>query len=180
MTVLTTVCAICVVVDAFQTVQHEDGDGNFQTLCKAVLSEKFTFVFGAFTLLCAWSLTSLLCFHAMIISVAQTTNERVRGVYRFGQVDNDADHGCCWNWYAACCWPYPTSRLPTDMSQTVVCDYTEPEEVWIGPDHGETGNGAGTNGAATNLASSSSGDATEGATPPRVSRAADALPPATV
>lgn len=40
-------------------------------------------LFGIFTLLCAWTLTSLLLYHMMIISVAQTTNERVRGVYRY-------------------------------------------------------------------------------------------------
>jgi hypothetical protein len=148
MTVLTTVCAICVVVEAYRTVPTEmsedavggdDGSGNknpelssLQRLWKAILLEKFTFLFGSFTLLCAWSLTSLLCFHAMIISVAQTTNERVRGVYRFGQVENDADHGCCWNWYTAACTPCPVSRLPRDMSQQVICDYCEPEDIWTG------------------------------------------------
>lgn len=155
MTLLTTVCAMCVVVEAFRNVHsntgHEDDaaaaatttadndnndSGSFattlHTLWKAVLAEKITFLFGTFTLLCAWSLTSLLCFHAMIISVAQTTNERVRGVYRFGQVDNDADKGCCRNWYRAACLPWPVSRLPRDMSQQVICNYTQPEEVWLG------------------------------------------------
>jgi hypothetical protein len=132
---------------------EEGVDPSLERLWKAILSEKLTFLFGTFTLLCAWSLTSLLCFHAMIISVAQTTNERVRGVYRFGQIENDADHGCCWNWYGAVCSPCPVSRLPTDMSQQVVCNYKQPEEVWT-EDHEE---GAASNGDKMNRRKESEG-----------------------
>ena len=104
---------------------------TLQRLWNAVLEEKLTFAFGGFTLLCAWSLTSLLFFHAMIISVAQTTNERVRGVYRFGQAENEADKGCLMNWFTAACVPCPTSRLPNDMSELVIADYeNRPEFVW--------------------------------------------------
>ena len=111
-----------------------------QRLWKAVLSEKLTFVFGGFTLLCAWSLTSLLAFHAMIVSIAQTTNERVRGVYRFGQTENAADMGCAKNWFTAACYPVPVSRLPRDMSELVIADYeNRPEYVWNGDDEGEDG-----------------------------------------
>jgi len=150
MTILTTICALEVLLDAFQTTSHvvtnDDGTiinmSNMQRLWKAILSEKLTFLFGSFTLLCAWSLTSLLCFHGMIISVAQTTNERVRGVYRFGQVENKADKGCCLNWYAAACTPCSVSRLPIDMSSQVITDYaTRPEMVWNG-DHEEGGDAA--------------------------------------
>jgi hypothetical protein len=139
MTILTTICAFEVLVDSFQNTSHSvtNNDGttinisNMQRLWKAILSVKLTFLFGSFTLLCAWSLTSLLCFHGMIISVAQTTNERVRGVYRFGQVENNADKGCCHNWYIAACKPCPVSRLPIDMSSQVITDYeTRPEMVW--------------------------------------------------
>ena len=139
MTILTTICAFEVLVDSFQNTSHivTNNDGttinisNMQRLWKAILSVKLTFLFGSFTLLCAWSLTSLLCFHGMIISVAQTTNERVRGVYRFGQVENNADKGCCHNWYIAACKPCPVSRLPIDMSSQVITDYeTRPEMVW--------------------------------------------------
>lgn len=146
MTILTTLCALEVVIEAFRTtpfvVMNADGTvgtklSAFQRLWNTVLSEKLTFMFGSFTLLCAWSLTSLLCFHGMIISVAQTTNERVRGVYRFGQADNEADMGCCMNWYAASCYPCPVSRLPTDMSEQVIADYeNRPEYVWNGDEEG--------------------------------------------
>ena len=117
----------------------------------------------------------------MIISVAQTTNERVRGVYRFGQVDNDADRGCCLNWYTACCWPYPVSRLPNDMSAEVICEYTEPEVEWTGGEHDDAENGGenAQKSGAMSLAQSNNTGAVEGATPPRVAKT-DALPPTTV
>jgi len=152
MTMLTTLCALEVLLEAFGTtpsvIMSEDGTTGMelsplQRLWTAVLAEKFTFAFGSFTLLCAWSLTSLLCFHGMIISVAQTTNERVRGVYRLGQLENEADKGCCMNWYAATCHPCPVSRLPTDMSEQVIADYeNRPEHVWIGDEEGGGGEGA--------------------------------------
>jgi palmitoyltransferase ZDHHC9/14/18 len=146
MTLLTTICAACVVVEAFRTAAP-NSINHWQCLWTAILSEKFTFVFGSFTLLCAWSLTSLLCFHAMIISVAQTTNERVRGVYKYGQVINDADHGCCQNWLATACTKIPTSRLPRDMSEMVKCRYTHEEQVWTGGegDHVDDEEGGGGN-----------------------------------
>lgn len=163
----------------------EEEMSKFHRLYKAMMSIKLTFLFGTFTLLCAWSLTSLLFFHAMIVSISQTTNERVRNVYRAsssinrrrryfswcgkppsgsteeaaeeqqqnGQqqqnsggssitgAENEADQGCCPNWYKAFCSPIPVSRLPRDMSATVICQYTNTgasrmsgreETVWTG------------------------------------------------
>lgn len=103
---------------------------------RAVKSMPLTVAFGSFTLLCAWSLVSLLGFHAMIISVAQTTNERVRGVYRYGGAVNEADRGCCRNWVSAFCSPRPVSRIPNDFSDTVVCQFSKlPESPWTGETH---------------------------------------------
>ncbi len=83
------------------------------------------FFMSIFTLLCAWSLTSLTFFHGVIISVAQTTNERVRNVYKDERSDrgeeNPADKGCCKNWIYAFCSEIPESRLPVDFSQEVDC-----------------------------------------------------------
>mmetsp|Transcript_15278 Transcript_15278/g.35211 ORF Transcript_15278/g.35211 Transcript_15278/m.35211 type:complete len:566 (-) Transcript_15278:113-1810(-) len=148
-TIMTSLCAFEVMVEAFSTTPSVvvDDDGTIvanlttlQRLWKSILSEKLTFLFGSFTLLCAWSLTSLLCFHGMIISIAQTTNERVRGVYRLGQVENAADRGCVKNWYTAACIPCPVSRLPRDMSAQVIADYeNRPEHVWNGDDDGGEG-----------------------------------------
>lgn len=140
MTILTTICTFEVMIDAFIHVEDgDDSDGNdkertLQRLWEAIMSEKIIFVFGSFTLLCAWSLTSLLCFHGMIISIGQTTNERVRGVYRSGQLKNKANKGCCLNWYNAACAPCPVSRLPRDMSSEVIVTETQlrPEGTWDG------------------------------------------------
>jgi hypothetical protein len=76
-------------------------------------------VFGLFSLLCAWSITSLTCFHALIITLGQTTNERVRGVYQYGGVINPDDNGCWNNWMEMMCKKIPESRLPTDFSDVV-------------------------------------------------------------
>jgi len=163
MTIVTTLAALQVLVQAYidmdtdedGSVQNDDMT-KFHRLCKAIMSIKLTFLFGIFTLLCAWSLTSLLFFHAMIISIAQTTNERVRNVFRPSKFSlcgkasasaenedypsmtgavNDADRGCCPNWMNTFCIPVPASRLPPDMSATVVCNYMETkgdETVWTG------------------------------------------------
>lgn len=153
MTILTSLCALEVLLGAYRAtpsfVMYDDGTTGtrlsfLQRLWNAVLSEKLTFAFGSFTMLSAWSLTSLLCFHGMIVSVAQTTNERVRGVYRFGQTENEADMGCFKNWFVASCYPVPTSRLPADMSEQVIADYeNRPEYVWNGDE--EDGDGGAKN-----------------------------------
>lgn len=189
MTIVTSLSSLRILVQAYLDVDptattlstmslEEEEMTKFHRLCKAIMSIKLTFLFGTFTLLCAWSLTSLLLFHAMIISIAQTTNERVRNVYRASRgfslcgrksttsssstaedhsnnsmtgADNEADQGCCPNWYRSFCSPVPVSRLPPDMSATVVCQYastTGDETVWTGGDtSGEEGAGGGAGGS---------------------------------
>lgn len=66
----------------------------------------------SFCILSGWSLISLTVFHSMIISLAQTTNERVRGVYRHRRHLNSADEGCCNNWINTFTKPRPPSLLP--------------------------------------------------------------------
>jgi len=75
--------------------------------------------FGLFSLLCAWSITSLACFHALIIGLAQTTNERVRGVYLYPGIPNPADEGCYINWKRALFKKMRPSNLPKDFSAQV-------------------------------------------------------------
>lgn len=148
LTILVTAVAIRLFIAAYQnTLTEVSGvDASLSTstlrfpaiplvahrLWLGVLSMPLTVVFGSFTLLCAWSLTSLLCFHAMIVSVAQTTNERVRGVYRYGGAVNAADQGCCRNWISAFCSQRPLSRLPPDFSAQVHCHFSLPESPWLG------------------------------------------------
>jgi palmitoyltransferase ZDHHC9/14/18 len=83
----------------------------------------------AFCVLSGWSLISLTLFHSMIISLAQTTNERVRGVYRHRRHLNSADEGCCTNWMNAFLQPRPPSLLPpsfhTSMDVGNVSAYNE-------------------------------------------------------
>jgi len=100
----------------------------------AIMSMPIVVLFGTFTLLCAWSLTSLMLFHGMIISLAQTTNERVRNVYQYGHNVNVDNHGCLRNWGAALCSRRPPSLLPNDFSEEVTCQFCAPESVWRGTD----------------------------------------------
>jgi len=128
MTIVTTLCAFEVMVEAFTTtpsvIMNDDGTisttlTTFQRLWKAILSQKLTFMLGSFTLLCAWSLTSLLCFHGMIISIAQTTNERVRGVYQMGHVENATDRMLL---ELASCGLYSLSRIAATKRYECICN----------------------------------------------------------
>lgn len=100
------------------------------------MSMPIVVLFGTFTLLCAWSLTSLLVFHGMIISLAQTTNERVRNVYQYGNQNVD-NHGCVQNWCYALCSKRRPSLLPNDFSEFVTCGVCQ-ESVWSGSEIGST------------------------------------------
>lgn len=130
MTVLTTLCSMLVFLHTYMGVEVHEDTTILAHIWKTILEIKIIFVFGSFTLLCAWSLISLLLFHGMIISAAQTTNERVRGVYAVGSLENLADKGCVRNWCRAFCKPVAVSRLPRDMSDTAACEYDEDETVW--------------------------------------------------
>jgi palmitoyltransferase ZDHHC9/14/18 len=108
-------------------------DTDLHRFWAAIVSMPIVVLFGIFCLLCAWSLTSLLLFHAMIITIAQTTNERVRNVYHNRQnVVNTNNNGCWRNWGTALCSRRPRSRLPMDFSRVVTCEpcMREPERVW--------------------------------------------------
>jgi hypothetical protein len=89
---------------------------------------------GLFSVLCTWSLTSLTFFHALLISLAQTTNERVRGVYQYGGVENPDDLGCLWNWREVLCPRGAVdSLLPTDFSEVATLPSgSGKESVWVG------------------------------------------------
>eukprot|EP00521_Asterionellopsis_glacialis_P007439 CAMPEP_0195290462 /NCGR_PEP_ID=MMETSP0707-20130614/6316_1 /TAXON_ID=33640 /ORGANISM="Asterionellopsis glacialis, Strain CCMP134" /LENGTH=660 /DNA_ID=CAMNT_0040350593 /DNA_START=255 /DNA_END=2237 /DNA_ORIENTATION=+ len=139
----------------FIRVSHhelEDFPNVMSDLWHVIMSMPLVVLTGTFCLLCAWSLTSLTCFHALIITIAQTTNERVRGVYRYGGNVNTADQGCCFNWYTALLGKKPASKLPADFSQIVHgfgggCDGDDmrEESVWRAatPTAGTTGSSTG-------------------------------------
>jgi hypothetical protein len=141
LTILVTAAALRLFLDAYQIMSVADspgigpvyrinvtdfpsvaeyGERTSHRLWQAMLSMPMTVLFGTFTLLCSWSLVSLLFYHAVLVSVSQTTNERVRGVYRYGSAVNVTDKGCWWNWRGCCCQRTPVSRLPEDMSALVI------------------------------------------------------------
>ncbi|GKY94543.1 hypothetical protein MPSEU_000420000 [Mayamaea pseudoterrestris] len=108
------------------------GEHTTHIVWRTLLHQPVTVIFGIFNFLCAWSLLSLLAYHAMIISVAQTTNERVRGVYRYASAVNVDDQGCMRNWWNALCRPRKPSLLPPDFSELVVCGDCTRESEWSG------------------------------------------------
>lgn len=87
---------------------------------------------AVFTLLMGYTLGSLCSYHAYLVSVAQTTNEAVRGVFR--ERANEQDRGVWRNWLRACREPLPPSRLPARFDAWVrvgVDDVeAEGEEEW--------------------------------------------------
>lgn len=106
--------------DGFDSAKQSSSSSFHYHILLRILSKlPIELAFGLFSLLCAWSITSLTCFHALIITLGQTTNERVRGVYQYGGVVNPADQGCYRNWMGVCCNDVPESRLPNDFSDVV-------------------------------------------------------------
>ena len=101
---------------------------------RVVCRKPVTVIFGLFTGLCAWSLLSLLFYHLRTISIAQTTNERVRGVFRGDASGNPVDEGCRRNWLNCMhilCHP-PVSLLPQDFSEEVFESREVQEYEWKG------------------------------------------------
>lgn len=98
---------------------------------------------AVFTFLLCWSLGSLCTYHCYLISVAQTTNEAVRGVFR--ERANEQDRGLWRNWVRACSEHVPPSRLPArfdDWIRVGVDDVEEEEEEQEGKE-GREARGAG-------------------------------------
>jgi len=110
----------------------EYGERTSHRILRTLLSMPATVLIGTFTLLSSYTLLSLLLYHAIIISVSQTTNERVRGVYRYGSASNASDRGCVGNWITACCHRTPPSRLPLDFSAVIRVDRNGREAPWNG------------------------------------------------
>jgi hypothetical protein len=114
--------------DTDATTSHRQQPFHYRVAFRTLSSLPIEVAFGLFSLLCAWSLTSLTCFHALIITLAQTTNERVRGVYQYGGIGNPADEGCWRNWLGVCCKEIPESRIPSDFSEVVTLPVDFAEE----------------------------------------------------
>jgi palmitoyltransferase ZDHHC9/14/18 len=126
LTVIVTQTCIRIFIQTFRDLELGEFGGNEREnhstshlVYQCIKSEPTAIVFSFFTILCAWSLTSLTCFHGLIISLAQTTNERVRGVYE--ALENPANRGCIRNWLEALFSEIPQSRIPRDFSEIVDC-----------------------------------------------------------
>mmetsp|Transcript_52554 Transcript_52554/g.61361 ORF Transcript_52554/g.61361 Transcript_52554/m.61361 type:complete len:170 (+) Transcript_52554:233-742(+) len=101
---------------------------------------------GSLIFLCAWSLTSLLCFHGLIISVAQTTNERVRNVYGQYRASNPDHNGLFQNWrnalfsrrYKSMLYSNFATKVTPPLPMCPPCSQTTVEEslevVWTAND----------------------------------------------
>jgi len=110
---------------------NHDSTIEYYSIAAAILySIPVEVILGLFALLCTWSLLSLTCFHALLISLGQTTNERVRGVYQYGGVDNPDDFGCWRNWTLALCGSRENSRLPDFSEVATLPEGREKESVW--------------------------------------------------
>ncbi len=123
LTIVVTCTGIRIALETFQQLEKnhttENGDETSILIVEAIRKETTAVVFSIFTALCAWSLASLACFHGLIITIGQTTNERVRAVY--DELDNPADLGLFKNWWTALCSTIPESRIPDDFSEIVDC-----------------------------------------------------------
>mmetsp|Transcript_3511 Transcript_3511/g.6649 ORF Transcript_3511/g.6649 Transcript_3511/m.6649 type:complete len:558 (-) Transcript_3511:2215-3888(-) len=126
LTIVVTLTCIRIFIQTFRDLELGEFGGSEREnhtvshlIYRCIQSEPTAVVLSFFTLLCAWSLTSLTCFHGLIISLAQTTNERVRGVYE--ALENPANKGCIRNWFDALFGEIPQSRIPRDFSEIVDC-----------------------------------------------------------
>jgi hypothetical protein len=110
-----------ILIESYHEAKHPNPETDVVDMYDT-LSDMPTVVILAFLMiLFAWSLVSLTGFHALIVSRAQTTNEKVRGVYQNLDGGNPADHGLVENWKQAFCIPVPKSRLPRQFGDEVVC-----------------------------------------------------------
>jgi len=141
LTILVTCACLRILYQAYEdaiTPANDDTTGDAEANAKlemyalaklwnTIVSLPSVVVLGAFCLACAWTLTSLTCFHAVIVSIAQTTNERVRGVYT--AATNEADEGCFRNWSNTLFGQVPPSQIPSDFSEIMICGSRE-EQPW--------------------------------------------------
>lgn len=130
LTLITTATCVRVLLQTFHrmrsmiAVEHDltEEDQEFSQIAyQGIVSEPLVIIMALFTLVCGWSLISLTCYHGVLISIAQTTNEKVRGVYDHHHIKNPDNKGCWRNWYDALFSPVPDSLIVSDFSVMVDC-----------------------------------------------------------
>jgi hypothetical protein len=85
-------------------------------LFSAMAANPWAYLLGIWALFVCWCLLALWGYQLYLVAIAQTTNERVRGVYHSG--NNPHDRGVLRNCAAFLCAPVPPSRVPS-MWRTV-------------------------------------------------------------
>ena len=111
-----------ILIESYHETKHiDDAQGSMLDLSSTISDLPTVVILAFLMILFAWSLVSLTGFHALIVSRAQTTNEKVRGVYQSLEGGNPADHGLVENWKQTFCIPVPKSRLPKEFGEVVVC-----------------------------------------------------------
>jgi hypothetical protein len=85
-------------------------------LFSAMAANPWACLLGVWALFVCWCLLALWGYQLYLVAIAQTTNERVRGVYHSG--NNPHDRGVLRNCAAFLCAPVPPSRVPS-MWRTV-------------------------------------------------------------
>jgi len=80
-------------------------------------------VLVGYTLVVLCSVSSLLCYHARLISINQTTNENIRGTYYSAR--NPHDRGAARNCANFFCRPVPPSRVNSFIGEQISVDDEE-------------------------------------------------------
>ena len=120
--ILISATAFRILIESYQESKHySNSEEDVADIYATTASMPFVVVLAMIMILFAWSLVSLTGFHTLIISKAQTTNEKVRTVYDNLAGGNPADNGLFANWIRTFCSPVPESRLPRDFGEVVVC-----------------------------------------------------------
>jgi hypothetical protein len=86
---------------------------------------------GSICMIGIWSLIPLTVYHTYLISVGQTTNENIRGVYEGTQ--SPFNYGCCQNLVLVCCGEVPKSRLEHINDSISEAEYLSSVIISTGP-----------------------------------------------
>eukprot|EP00614_Pseudopedinella_elastica_P014767 CAMPEP_0172583128 /NCGR_PEP_ID=MMETSP1068-20121228/2726_1 /TAXON_ID=35684 /ORGANISM="Pseudopedinella elastica, Strain CCMP716" /LENGTH=429 /DNA_ID=CAMNT_0013376801 /DNA_START=104 /DNA_END=1394 /DNA_ORIENTATION=- len=112
-------CGLFVYVDLDHRAQNHDMSSEEHRLPFYV-----TCLLGLYGLVMLVSLISLYSYHLNLISINQTTNENMKGVYLAEGAVNEYDAGCCANYATLCCREAaPPSNLPPMHDFVNVIEY---------------------------------------------------------
>jgi len=121
-------CGLFVYVDLDHRAQNHDMSSEEHRLPFYV-----TCLLGLYGLVMLVSLISLYSYHLNLISINQTTNENMKGVYLAEGAVNEYDAGCCANYATLCCREAaPPSNLPPMHDFVNVIEYARLRDSFVG------------------------------------------------